>query len=62
MFPAELRYTAEHEWVRSPGEAEGSIRIGITHYAQEQLGDIVFVQIPDVGDEVAAGETCGELE
>ena len=62
MFPAELRYTAEHEWVRSPGEAEGSIRIGITHYAQEQLGDIVFVQLPDVGDEVTAGETCGELE
>ena len=62
MFPAELRYTAEHEWVRSPGEAEGSIRIGITNYAQEQLGDIVFVQIPDVGDEVTAGETCGELE
>jgi len=62
VFPAELRYTAEHEWVRSPGEAEGSIRIGITNYAQEQLGDIVFVQIPDVGDEVTAGETCGELE
>jgi glycine cleavage system H protein len=62
VFPAELRYTAEHEWVRSPGEAEGSIRIGITHYAQEQLGDIVFVQLPDVGDEVTAGQTCGELE
>jgi len=62
VFPAELRYTAEHEWVRSPGEAEGSIRIGITHYAQEQLGDIVFVQLPGVGDEVTAGETCGELE
>jgi glycine cleavage system H protein len=62
VFPEELRYTAEHEWVRSPGGAEGSIRIGITHYAQEQLGDIVFVQIPDVGDEVTAGETCGELE
>jgi glycine cleavage system H protein len=62
VFPAELRYTAEHEWVRSPGEGEGSIRIGITRYAQEQLGDIVFVQLPDVGDEVTAGETCGELE
>jgi len=62
VFPAELRYTAEHEWVRSPGDVEGSIRIGITHYAQEQLGDIVFVQLPDVGDETTAGETCGELE
>jgi glycine cleavage system H protein len=62
VFPAELRYTAEHEWVRSPGGVEGSIRIGITHYAQEQLGDIVFVQLPDVGEEMTAGETCGELE
>ena len=62
MFPAELKYTAEHEWLRSPGEAEGSVRIGITDYAQEQLGDIVFVQLPGVGDKLTAGETCGELE
>jgi glycine cleavage system H protein len=62
VFPAELKYTAEHEWLRSPGEAEGSVRIGITHYAQEQLGDIVFVQLPGVGDQLTAGETCGELE
>ncbi|HSK54791.1 MAG TPA: glycine cleavage system protein GcvH [Jiangellales bacterium] len=62
MFPAELKYTAEHEWLRSPGEAEGSVRIGITDYAQEQLGDIVFVQLPGVGDQLTAGETCGELE
>jgi glycine cleavage system H protein len=62
VYPDDLRYTAEHEWVRRPGQAEGSVRVGITHYAQEQLGDIVYVQLPDVGDELAAGEPCGELE
>ena len=54
MYPDDLRYTAEHEWVRSPGQAEGSVRIGITDYAQEQLGDIVYVQLPDVGQEITA--------
>jgi len=62
VYPDDLRYTAEHEWVRSPGEAEGSVRVGITHYAQEQLGDIVYVQLPEVGDQLTAGEPCGELE
>lgn len=62
MYPDDLRYTAEHEWVRSPGEAEGSVRVGITHFAQEQLGDIVYVQLPAVGDEVTADAVCGELE
>ncbi|HET6687366.1 MAG TPA: glycine cleavage system protein GcvH [Jiangellaceae bacterium] len=62
MYPDDLRYTAEHEWVRSPGKAEGSVRVGITHYAQEQLGDIVYIQLPDVGDELTAGQPCGELE
>jgi glycine cleavage system H protein len=62
VYPEDLRYTAEHEWVRSTGDAGGSVRVGITHYAQEQLGDIVYVQLPDVGDEVAAGAPCGELE
>jgi|SRR5690625_1293513 len=62
VYPDDLKYTAEHEWVRDPGEAEGSIRIGITDFAQEQLGDIVFVQIPGVGESVRAGEVCGELE
>ncbi|RIQ16197.1 glycine cleavage system protein GcvH [Jiangella rhizosphaerae] len=62
LYPDDLRYTAEHEWVRSPGEAESSVRVGITHYAQEQLGDIVYVQLPAVGDEVTAGGVCGELE
>lgn len=62
MYPDDQRSTAEHEWVRSPGEADGSVRIGITHFAQEQLGDIVYVQLPAVGDEVTAGGVCGELE
>lgn len=62
MYPDDLRYTAEHEWVRNPGDADGSVRMGITHYAQEQLGDIVYVQLPDVGTQVTAGEPCGELE
>ena len=62
MYPEELKYTAEHEWVRTPGEAEGSIRIGITDYAQDALGDIVYVSLPDVGEEVSAGSAVGELE
>ena len=62
MYPEDLKYTAEHEWVRSPGESEGSVRIGITHYAQDALGDIVYVSLPEVGETVAAGEACGELE
>lgn len=59
-FPEDLKYTAEHEWVRS-GNAS-TVRVGITDYAAEQLGDIVFVTPPSVGDEVSAGDVCGELE
>ena len=62
MFPDDLRYTSEHEWVRSPGEAASSVRIGITDYAQEQLGDIVYVSLPEVGAEVTSGSAIGELE
>ena len=62
MYPDDLKYTTEHEWVRIPGEHEGSVRIGITHFAQEALGDIVYVSLPEVGDTVEAGSTCGELE
>jgi glycine cleavage system H protein len=62
VYPEDLKYTQEHEWVRSPGEAEGSLRIGITHYAQDQLGDIVYVSLPAVGEQVSAGAACGELE
>ena len=62
MYPEDLKYTSEHEWVRSPGEAEGSVRIGITDYAQDALGDIVYVSLPDVGADVENGSTVGELE
>jgi glycine cleavage system H protein len=61
MIPDDLSYTAEHEWVRK-GEPGGPIRVGVTDYAQEQLGDIVYVTLPDVGADVTAGEPCGELE
>lgn len=62
MYPEDLKYTTEHEWVRSNGDPSGAVRVGITDYAQEQLGDIVYVSLPEVGDTVAAGDTCGELE
>ena len=62
MYPDDLKYTSEHEWVREPGEHDGSVRIGITFYAQDALGDIVYVSLPEVGTTVTAGETCGELE
>jgi glycine cleavage system H protein len=58
--PKDLRYTASHEWVRR--EADGTISIGITDHAQEQLGDIVFVEAPQVGRKVAAGEAVGVVE
>ena len=62
MYPDDLKYTAEHEWVRTPGESDGAVRVGITHYAQDALGDIVYVSLPEVGDTVEAGAPCGELE
>lgn len=62
MYPEDLKYTQEHEWVRSPGDAEGSVKVGITHFAQDALGDIVYVSLPAVGDTVTAGTPCGELE
>ena len=58
-FPQNLKYTNEHEWIR----VEGDIAyVGITDYAQEQLGDIVFVDIPTVGETLEAGETFGTIE
>lgn len=60
MYPEDLRYTAEHEWVRVAGD--GTVRIGITHYAQDSLGDIVYVSAPGVGESVNGGDTCGEVE
>jgi glycine cleavage system H protein len=58
--PDDLRYTADHEWART--EDGGSIRIGITDYAQDALGDIVFVQLPEPGAKVAAGDSFAEVE
>lgn len=58
--PTELRYTEEHEWLRRLGPT--TVRIGITSYAQSQLGDVVFVQLPAEGDAVTAGESLGEVE
>ncbi len=59
-IPKDLRYTDSHEWVRR--EADGSVSIGITDHAQEQLGDIVFVEAPEPGRKVAAGEAIGVVE
>jgi glycine cleavage system H protein len=60
VIPEELRYTAEHEWVA--GDGTGPVRVGITHFAQDALGDVVFVQLPEVGATVTAGEALGEIE
>ena len=60
MIPEELRYTAEHEWL-APADA-GAFKVGITDFAQEALGDIVFVQLPEVGATVKAGDSFGEVE
>jgi glycine cleavage system H protein len=59
-LPKELRYTSSHEWVRR--EPDGTVSIGITDHAQEQLGDVVFVEAPQVGRKVAAGESIGVVE
>lgn len=60
MIPDDLRYTAEHEWVA--GDGTGSVRLGITHFAQDALGDIVYVQLPEEGSTVEAGQPLGEVE
>ena len=57
--PKELRYTKEHEWVKVE---DGKVRIGITHFAQNELGDIVFVELPEVGDEVTIEQPFGSVE
>jgi glycine cleavage system H protein len=59
-IPADLHYTEEHEWVQRTGD--DTVRVGITDYAQAALGDVVFVQLPDVGADLTAGESFGEVE
>ena len=58
--PPDLRYTAEHEWIRRTGD--DTVRVGITDFAQEALGDVVFVRLPDVGADLSSGEAFGEVE
>jgi len=58
-YPADFKYTKEHEWIKADGE---NATIGITHYAQESLGDIVFVDLPKPGAELTAGKTFGSVE
>jgi glycine cleavage system H protein len=57
--PEDLRYSADHEWARLEGN---NVRIGITHYAQDALGDVVYVQLPSVGADVKAADSFGEVE
>ena len=59
-YPEDLKYSEEHEWVRSGNGS--TVRVGVTEYAADQLGDIVFVSLPAVGETVAPGDACGELE
>ena len=58
-YPEDLRYTAEHEWVRS---GPSGVRVGITSFAQDALGDIVYLQLPAPGTKVEGGQPCGEIE
>jgi glycine cleavage system H protein len=60
MFPADLKYTKDHEWLKPAGD--GTALVGITHYAQDALGDVVFVDLPDVGEAFGAGEEFGTVE
>ena len=59
-IPSELAYTKTHEWVQK--EDDGSLLVGITDYAQESLGDLVFVELPEVGETLAAGDACAVVE
>lgn len=59
-YPDDLRYTTDHEWVRDLGD--GVVRVGITSFAQDALGDVVYVSLPAVGDTVAVGDSVGEVE
>jgi len=58
--PGNLRYTATHEWVRT--ESDGTLTVGITHHAQEALGDMVFIELPEIGRRLAADENCAVVE
>lgn len=59
MYPADLKYDKEHEWIKVDGDIA---TVGISHFAQDQLGEVVYVDMPSVGDEINAGESFGEIE
>jgi len=61
VTPEDLHYTKDHEWVRTEGDGE-TLRVGVTDYAQDALGDIVFVTLPEAGSHITEGEACGEIE
>lgn len=60
QYPDDLRYTEDHEWVKDQGD--GVVRLGVTAYAADALGDVVYVSLPNVGDDLAAGDSSGEIE
>lgn len=60
-YPVSLRYSRDHEWIATT-EDNAVVRVGITDFAQEQLGDVVYVDLPAVGNSITAGESCGEVE
>lgn len=60
-FPADLRYSKDHLWAR-PGDGSGPVRVGVTDFAQQSLGDVVDVTVPRLGETVQAGEACGDIE
>jgi glycine cleavage system H protein len=63
VSPEDLQYTKDHEWIRRESGGDGeTLRVGVTDYAQEALGDIVFVTLPEAGSHVTAGQACGEIE
>jgi glycine cleavage system H protein len=62
VTPEDLHYTKDHEWVRTEGDDGETLRVGVTDFAQDALGDIVFVTLPEAGSHVTQGEACGEIE
>ena len=62
MYPEDLRYSEEHEWARVLSEDEAIVEVGISHHAQDALGDVVFVELPTAGDQVAQFDKFGEIE
>ena len=62
MYPAELKYTKDHEWIQPGGPGSNDARVGITEYAQKQLGDVVYLELPEVGRRLEKGDVFGTIE